>query len=142
MPFPAQAQFIRTAEEALSVRFPASYVAKMRAENGGTIVAAPPGVSIDQTQDWTWELIPISDTSSTRRLSRTCNDIVRETADARTRAGFPSDAVVIAEAGTGDLLLFCKRRFGPDLDEAVYWWDHETTRIEQVADDFSALRLL
>lgn len=129
MPFPVDRKYIEATEQKLGGTFPDSFVAKMMAENGGE-VAAPFGP---------WQLHPFLDTSEKKRLSRTCNDIVRETQCVRSMCGsyFPPDAVNIGMNLGGDHLVFLlvDGRIGPE----VYWWDHETGDLDLVADDFSEL---
>lgn len=130
MPFPVDVQFITAAEQKLGVRFPPAYVTKMVRANGGEI----------QSQVDVWFLYPFLDTSDRTRLKRTCNDVVRETKNARARPGFPPDAVAIGENGGGDLLLFVPQPDAPELlSSVVYWWDHETDELNHIADDFSHL---
>ena len=108
---------------------PHGYVARMCRQNGGEVNAG---------QD-VWELFPIFDGSDRKRLSRTCNDIVRETERARKRPDFPPAAIAIGANGSGDLLILLPDSDGERYADAVYWWDHETGAIEQVADGFEDL---
>ncbi len=59
------------------------------------------------------------DDSDRKRLSRTANDIVRETEAAREWDEFPADVVAIAGDGSGDALVLL-----PGSDE-IYIWSHE-----------------
>jgi hypothetical protein len=131
MPFPVDIKYVKQAEEKLGVRLPLSYVASICKENGGVVMAG----------EDSWSLHPIFDQSDRKRISRTCNDIGRETTSARRGwAGFPADAVAIAANGGGDCLVFV-----PDpgqagrLSDAVFLWDHETGELDKVADDFLEL---
>jgi len=132
MPFPIDEKYIVATEAKLGVTFPASFRSKMMADNGGE-VATPPDA---------WQLYPFFDTSDKKRLKRTCNDIVRETASAKEWHGFPSDAVAIGANGSGDQLVFLATEGQAVLGNKVYWWDHETGRVQKVADDFGKLALM
>ncbi len=126
MPFPVDAQYIKQTEEKLGVRFPLSYVAYMRRCNGGEI----------KVSDDYWQLYPILDTSGKKRLKRTCNDVVRETQQAKEWPRFPPNAVAIGSNCSGDLLAYIHTDQFQKLDDMVYWWDHETGELHIVADDF------
>ncbi len=84
-------------------------------------------------------LYPIFDTSDRKRLARTCNDIVRETATARQRPDFPPDALAVGDNGGGDLLVLLPDPDAPRFADPVYWWDHETGELIRVADAFEEL---
>lgn len=131
MPFAVDAKWITQTEAKLSVRFPASFVTAMSKMNGG-IVRTP----IDH-----FDLFPFLDASDRKRIQRTCGSIDRETTTARKDwTGFPPDAVAIGGNGGGDLLVLIPMPEHPDtLQHSIYWWDHETGEIEQVADDFNDL---
>ena len=98
-------------------------------ENGGE-VRTPPDA---------WILYPFFDTSTRKRLQRTFNDIIRETEAARQWDTFPQNAVAIGANGCGDHLIYVTAAGSSQLGNAVYWWDHETSEIYQVAADFSKL---
>lgn len=129
MPFPVELEMVRRTESKLGRKLPPGYVAKMRRSNGGSVQAA-----IDS-----WELHPIFDDSDKARLKRTCNDVVRETAQNQDRPGFPHGALVIGDNGGGDLLIFLADPPSDRFADAVYWWDHETGDVNKVADDFDEL---
>ncbi len=96
MPFPVAEQFIVETERKLGVSLPDAFRARMSRSNGGEL----------STDDDDWQLYPFFDTSDRRRLSRTSNDIVRETTSAREWRGFPPGAIAIAANGSGDHLVF------------------------------------
>ncbi len=127
MPFPVDRKYIDTTEEKLAGKFPESFVQKMMAENGGEL-ATPPD---------SWTLHPFLDTSDKKRLRRTCNDIIRETTEAKNSHRFPQNAINIGDNGGGDHLVFllADGKIGPE----VYWWDHETGAMNHVAEDFAEL---
>lgn len=129
MPFPLDVRFVRDAEAKLGRRLPLGYVARMCRDNGGQVAVGRDGFSLH----------PILDTSDRRRLARTCNDIVRETAAARQWPGFPSDALAIGNNGGGDLLVLLPDPAGGRYADAVYWWDHETGELNPAADAFEEL---
>jgi hypothetical protein len=130
MPFPVDIQFVNDAESKLGVKFPAAFVVKMTALNGGSVT----------TGTDSWEIHPFLDTSDRKRLARTCNNVVRETEIARQWRGFPHDAVAIGSNGGGDRLVFLPDDNSPtELSPRVFWWDHETGEIHCVADDFADL---
>ena len=130
MAFPVDEKFILEAEGKLALRPPLSYKSRIRQNNGGELEA----------MDDIWQLYPVFDTSDRKRIARTGNDIVRETAKAREWKSFPSDAVAFADNGTGDKLVFTPFSENPaQLGEAVYFWDHETGKLELISDDLADL---
>ena len=128
MPFNLEESYIVAAEQALGARLPESYRQAMRRANGGEVEAAGDD----------WQLHPIADTSDARRVSRTANHILRETAAFRSWQGFPSTTVAIASNGAGDALVLVQR--GGAYEPLVYAWSHETRSLSKVANDFSELR--
>ncbi|QDU47763.1 SMI1/KNR4 family protein [Gimesia panareensis] len=132
MIFPVEERFIVETEKKLGMKFPPDYVNKMMKENGGEI----------QTPPDAWVLYPIFDTSDKKRLKRTCNDVVRETQNARDWTEFPDDAVAIGSNGCGDQLVLLRDKNSPDvLGDEVFWWDHETGALNMVATNFGDLVL-
>ncbi len=130
MPFPVDESEIVAAETKLKVRFPASFRDRMMQENGGEV----------EVGEDVWQLYPFLDTSDKKRLSRTCNDITRETLSARSCSGFPAEAIAIASNGVGDyLVMLPKAGNESELSSVVYLWDHEADEIYEVANDFSEL---
>ena len=128
MPFNLAERFIRAAEEELGAPLPHPYRQAMIASNGGEVAA----------YDAVWNLHPILDKSDRKRLSRSCNDILRETRRMRDCPDWPDNALAIADDGTGDKLLFLRqgRLFQPE----VYVWLHDTGELIEVAQSFSELR--
>jgi hypothetical protein len=112
MPFPLDERFIAAAEQKLGAVLPWSYRQAMRTSNGGHVLANGDG----------WDLYPILDTSDQRRLKRSCNDILHETAVMRDWPGWPENALAIAGNGTTDRLVLLKvnGRYEP----AVHVWLH------------------
>ncbi len=130
MPFPLDEQYIVKTEDKLGLKFPDTFRNKMITENGGEV----------KTPTDSWELHPFFDTSDRRRLRRTSNDIIRETASAKEWVGFPENAIAIGQNDFGDRLIFLPSESDSTiLDKAVYWWDHETGNIQKIANDFSGL---
>jgi len=126
MPFPVDVQYVNAAEQKLGVKFPADYVIRITKENGGAFAA---GGDV-------WYLHPIFDNSDRKRLKRTCNDVVRETAQARQWPDFPEEAVAIGDNGTGDRLVLVPDSTGR-LGNQVYWWAHDTGELHEVAESFA-----
>ena len=129
MPFPLEMRFVQQTEKKLARRLPLDYVAKMCRNNGGEI----------KTGAGVFRLYPIFDSTDRKRLTRTCNDIVRETASARDWPNFPPDALAIGDNGGGDKLVFLPEGDASRFADAVYWWDHETGELHLVADAFEEL---
>lgn len=131
MPFPLDFRFVRAAEARLGRSLPLGYVARMCRDNGGAVA-----VGRDLFQ-----LHPILDTTDRKRLARSCNDILRETAAARKYQPdqFPPDALAIGNNGGGDLLVLVPDADGRRYADAVYWWDHETGELHPAADAFEEL---
>ena len=77
-----------------------------------------------------WRLFPVFDNSDRKRITRAANHIVRESQVARGWAGFPEDAIAIAEHGGGDLLII---RDGYDDVES---WDQDTGESETAEADW------
>ncbi len=130
MPFPITADEITKTEKKLGMSFPFGFKARMARDNGGEIKAA----------DDCWQLIPFLDASDRKRIARTCNDICRETASMRSWRGFPADAYVIAQNGTGDyLILRPSESDSQSLGEQIYFWDHETGEATLTAQSIQEL---
>ncbi|TQV75802.1 SMI1/KNR4 family protein [Denitrobaculum tricleocarpae] len=127
MAFNLEEKYVAAAEEALQARLPDSYRSALQTENGGEVFAG---------NDW-WELHPISDSSNRKRLSRSSNDIVRETASMREWTNWPAGALAIAQNGTGDALVLLKK--ASSFEPQVYVWKHEDGDLTEVAGDFSEL---
>ena len=129
MPFPVDPKFISRTEDKLGVRLPLGYISKMLPNNGGSV----------HTSDEVWQLYPIYDDSDKKRVKRTGNGVVRETANASTWRDFPFHAVAIGNNGGGDQLVLLRRDGENRLGDDVFWWDHETGDLHHVADDFADL---
>jgi hypothetical protein len=130
MPFPIDIKYVNETERKLGVKFPPSFVVRMVNNNGGEVLTPPDA----------WQLYPFLDTSDRKRLARTCNDIVRETANAKEWPSFPPQAVAIGGNGCGDQLVLLPQPDAPScLGHEVYWWDHETGELRKVADDFDEI---
>jgi len=94
----------------------------MLQDNGGSV----------EVEGEDWELHPVLDETDTKRIARTCNDILRETAEAREWDGFPDNALCIGTNGSGDLLVLL--RVDEDrYDDTVHIWNHETRAILALA---------
>ena len=116
MAFATTEEQIRLAEDALAVKLPSALRARLLRENGGEIRAAAD----------TWELFPVRDTTGQKRISRTANHVVRETAEVRKWPGFPPGAIAIASNGTGNFLILAPAEGESGaLAETVLLWDHE-----------------
>jgi hypothetical protein len=128
MPFDLAERFINVAEDKLGAPLPYVYRQAMMASNGGEVYA----------YNDVWNLHPILDTSDRKRLSRSCNDILRETGVMRDWPGWPENAVAIADNGTGDKLLFLRKDqvYQPE----VYVWLHDTGNLIEVARSFAELQ--
>ena len=98
-------------------------------KNGGKVIA---------NEDH-WQLHPIFDQTDRKRISRTCNHIIRETNSMNNWTGWPSNALAIGHNGTGDTLVFLQK--GAVFSPKVYIWDHETGALLKIAEDFGALTL-
>ena len=128
MPFNLAERFIREAEAELGAPLPHSYRQAMMASNGGEVAA----------YDDVWNLHPILDKSDRKRLSRSCNHILRETRVMLDWPDWPENAVAIGDIGTGDKLLFLRE--GRLYQPAVYVWLHDSGDLIVVAQSFSELR--
>jgi hypothetical protein len=124
-----ESEIVKT-EAKTGFKFPPRMKSRLAKDNGGEI----------EVGDDCWQLIPFLDSSDRKRLARTCNDIVRETARMREWRGFPADAFVIAQNGSGDYLIIRPAADrSTELDETVYFWDHETGQHEPVAQSLEAV---
>jgi hypothetical protein len=125
MPFPLEDQYIDAVGAALGWMMPVGLRERLRRNNGGEVVfEGYPG-------DPVWWLLPVRDDSDRKRLSRTAHDLVTETNAARSDDGFPPGAVVVAENGTGDLVVVLAGQSAPQ------WWDHETGETAPVTTEWS-----
>jgi hypothetical protein len=129
MAFPVDVRFDNEAGKRLGRALPLSYVGRICRENGGD-------VSVDGES---FTLHPILDTTDRKRLSRSCNDIVRETASARSRPDFPPQGIAIGDSGGGDVLVLLPDDNGSRFADTVYRWDPETGELARVADTLEEL---
>ena len=120
MGFPVSDHFIVAAEQALGRRFPSALRARLARSNGGDIATA----------DDDWILNPVRDDTDRKRLSRSANDMIRETGVARQWPGFPEGGIAVASNGCGDLLVVL-----PESDD-LFHWDHETGEVSSVDVDW------
>jgi len=127
MPFDLAPSFVEAAEREIGGTLPASYVAAMRASNGG---------ELDVLGD-DWQQYPIADTSDRKRLARTANHMIKETQSLLQWPTFPKQGLAIAWNGSGDQLLLLRE--GNVFAEAVYHWSHETGALTKIANAFSEL---
>ena len=123
MPFPVDLKWIIDAENRLGMSLPLDLRARLAKSNGGELTT-----SFDH-----WMLYPVWDKTNRKTLTRTCNDIVRETQQARKRADFPDNAIALGANGRGDHLVVL------DDKEEVFAWDHETGELVKQADSFAEL---
>lgn len=127
MAFNLEEQYLLETESALGATLPDTYRLAMMRNNGGMVDAV----------EEDWELIPIRDASDKKRLARSCNDIVTETASFREWSDFPAGAVAIATNGSGDCIVFIRE--GGKFHPQPHIWSHETRALVKICDDFSAL---
>jgi len=118
MPFPVEEKYINKTEEKLGVKFPKEFRDKMIQNNGGEFESL-----IDGFEDH-WTLFPFLDESNNKRVKRTCNDIILENKGAKGWSSFPAEVIAIANNGCGDYLVL-KKAEGENLDEKIYYWNHE-----------------
>lgn len=132
MPFPVDIKFVRRAEAALGIAFPASFIKKMLKENGGELF-------VPDVDDY-FQLFSFFDDSDKKRLARTCSDIVKETAKAREWRGFPAGAVAIGTDAGGNLLVLLPDPQNPQrLGEPIFDWFHETADLTKLTDSLAQL---
>ena len=129
MPFPVEEQYIEETEKSLNIKLSTSFKDLMKKNNGGTII----------TNDDYWEIYPFFDKSDRKRLSRTSNHIVKETASAKDWSQFPNNAIAIASNGSGDVLVFLHEN-NISSDE-IYLWSHELGKTKKIADSFDLLNI-
>lgn len=85
-------------------------------------------------------IFSILESGRSKNKIRTSNYILRETKLAREWRGFPQQAIVIAENGCGDYLIFLPERDNPNvLAEPIYLWRHETGDVKKIVDIFQDL---
>jgi hypothetical protein len=127
VPFNLEERFIAAAEQEFGASLPYSYRQAMMTNNGGEVFAC----------DDVWNLHPILDASDRKRVKRSCNDILRETAFMGDWPGWPENTLAIGSNGGGDRLVLLKvnRRFEP----TIYVWLHDSSELLAVADGFSDL---
>ena len=130
MPFPITVAQIAKTEAKTGFTFPRGMKSRFTRDNGGEVEAGGD----------CWQLIPFLDNTDRKRLARSCNDIVRETARMREWRGFPADAFVVAQNGGGDYLIIRPDADGSkQLGEMVYFRDHETGEHEPILKSLDAV---
>lgn len=128
MPFDLSESFVEKFESEVGARLPEAFRQSIMSENGGEI----------ETDDEVWFQYPIADTSDRKRLSRTSNHILKETASAKEWRGFPQLGIAIADNGSGDFLVLLQS--GSSFLSQVYIWRHESASLSEAANDFSVLK--
>jgi hypothetical protein len=116
MPFPVLEAQIARAEGELGRRLPEPLRQRLLTDNGGEITVAGDN----------WQLFPIFDDSDRKRISRTANHIIRETAEARKWRGFPSGAIAVGANDMGELLVLLRN------SDLIFVWYHETGELRPV----------
>lgn len=127
MPFELPEDQLEITENELGVRLPEAYRSSMLKSNGGHAYLGEDD----------WDFYPIKDVSDRKRISRTCNHILRETESCREFGYFPEGAIAIAGNGCGDQLILL-REAGVILDK-ISVWSHEDGSVTEVAPSFSAI---
>lgn len=97
--------------------FPDVLRQRLMSENGG---------QIDDAEEGYWFLFPVYDDSDRRHLKRSANHMVKETESWRSRAGFPQDAIAVAEDQAGNAIVLLPG------DDSFYVWDHELPEMEPI----------
>ncbi len=128
MPFDLDEEYLVAAEQVLESVLPKSYRETMMVENGGEIF-----IGSEE-----WQLHPVFDKKNKKQISRTCNDIVRETRMMAEWRDWPSQAVAIGANGCGDALVFLRE--GNSCGPELYEWSHETGELRLMAHNFDELR--
>lgn len=128
MPFPIDKKYIAEAESDLNVKFPPEFKNRMIKKNGGELI----------TSKFEFQLYPFFDKSDRKRISRTCNHIGLETKNAREWNGFPKNGIAIGADGFGNQLILTHNGNGI-LNDVLNFWNHETGRIEKIADSIVQL---
>lgn len=129
MAFPIDEIQLSKTEARIGAAFPEGFRLKMMQENGGEF----------EIGEEDWFLYPFLDDSDRKRLSRTANDIVRETEAAREWRGFPPNGIAIAHNGDGDYLVFLIDAAKRDMSEEVFRWTHENGQLEKISSTFRDL---
>ncbi len=128
MPFPIENQYIILMENNLKVKFPEKFKQRMMRNNGGEL----------NNYTYEFDLYPFFDKKNRKRISRTCNHIEQETKRARKWRGFPDNAIAIGSDGCGKQLILIHDGNGI-LGEELLIWDHETNKIQQIAQNINIL---
>ena len=129
MAFNLDEKYVKEAEEELGAILPLNYKKIMQKSNGGCVI----------DKEEYWELFPIFDKSTKKRVSRTCNHIVTENKRNIKRAKFPNNILGIGSNACGDLLVIKKEK--NIYKDEIYTWNHETGKIELLSNNFSELEI-
>ena len=129
MAFDIENKYIQEAETELGATLPVEYKSIMAQNNGGDVI-------LDEEF---FQLFPILDTSTKKRISRTSNHIIYETAQTNKWKSFPKNALAIASDSCGNFLIFQKE--DEKYSDKLYLWSHETGELELVANCFSELEV-
>ncbi len=130
MAFPIDIKYIIETEQELGLVFPDNFKSKMAQVNGGELM----------TEDDDWQLFPFFDKSDNKRISRTCNNIILETNQAKQWENFPVNGIAIGSNGCGDLLLLLPtKEDNRKLSDEIFMWFHETGETDKIADSINEL---
>lgn len=137
MAFNVDEKYILAAEAELKVQFPESFRRKMMQVNGGAVFIPYPN---ETEEGEIFFLYPFFDSSDKKRISRTCNDIVRETKLSREKYGLEEHLIVI---GSDQSKCWLVLRIEDDgvLGRAVYILPFGSDTMYKVAQDFSELQI-
>jgi hypothetical protein len=130
MAFPIDEKYIIESERGLNLIFPNSFKQRMMKCNGGEIIF----------KGNVWQLHPFFDKLDKKRISRTCNHIIRETIEAKKWAEFPQKAIAIASDSYGNKLILLPKIFNKNkLQEAIFEWNHESGKTIKIANSINAI---
>lgn len=130
MSFDLSDEQLSQTETLIGAKLPHEYREAMKIDNGGEA----------STEEDDWEFYPIKDTSDRKRISRTCNHIISETESCKGFGNFPENVISIASNGLGDQMVFLREN---DIYKStVYLWLHETGELQELANNFSAIKKL
>lgn len=113
---------IKSAEEKLGAFFPEQYKELFKLVNNAEIGE--------------WILFPIK---SKKKHKKTWDDVVRQNHEVKDER-MSEDLIAIGDDGSGDKL--CLKKINEKMGDAIYLWNHETTKIDEYAPNLEKFIIL